>query len=74
MIKSYCQTFGLNYRIMRLCNVYGESATGVSKKRNAIMYSFTLDFILFQLAKIQNGVKKVLSKIMNNEMPSTPTW
>lgn len=38
MIKSYCQTFGLNYRIMRLCNVYGESATGVSKKRNALQF------------------------------------
>ena len=44
----------------------------VSKKRNAIMYSLILLLILIQLAKIQKGVKKVLSKIINNEIPSTP--
>ena len=31
----------------------------VSKKRNAIMYSFILFFMLTQLANIQKGVKKV---------------
>ena len=44
----------------------------VSKKRNAIMYSLILLLILIQLAKIQKGVKKVVSKIINNEIPSTP--
>ncbi len=38
LIVSYCETFNLNYRILRLCNVYGENATGVSKKRNALQY------------------------------------
>ena len=38
LIISYCETFNLNYRILRLCNVYGEHATGVSKKRNALQF------------------------------------
>ena len=38
IVASYCETFGLKYTILRLCNVYGESATGVSKKRNALQY------------------------------------
>ena len=38
LVVSYCETFNLNYRILRLCNVYGENATGVSKKRNALQF------------------------------------
>lgn len=38
LLISYCETFNLNYRILRLCNVYGERATGVSKKRNALQF------------------------------------
>ena len=38
VVASYCETFGLKYTILRLCNVYGESATGVSKKRNALQF------------------------------------
>jgi len=38
IVASYCETFEIDYRILRLCNVYGESATGVSKKRNALQY------------------------------------
>jgi len=38
IVASYCETFGLNYTILRLGNVYGESATGVSKKRNALQF------------------------------------
>tara|TARA_R110000824_G_scaffold374242_1_gene564741 strand:+ start:806 stop:1597 length:792 start_codon:yes stop_codon:yes gene_type:complete len=38
IVASYCETFELPYTILRLCNVYGESATGVSKKRNALQY------------------------------------
>ena len=38
LLISYCETFGINYRIFRLCNVYGESDSKVSKKRNAMQY------------------------------------
>ena len=38
MLKSYCRTFGINYRILRLCNVYGDGDKDVSKKKNALQY------------------------------------
>lgn len=38
MLISYCETFDIKYRIFRLCNVYGVSATKVSIKRNALQY------------------------------------
>jgi nucleoside-diphosphate-sugar epimerase len=38
LIISYCQTFNINYRILRLCNVYGKSDSGVSKQKNALQY------------------------------------
>lgn len=36
LIISYCKTFGLNYRILRLGNVVGENDKGASSKKNAI--------------------------------------
>ena len=38
MIISYCKTFKIKYRILRLCNVYGPSDGGVSKQKNALQY------------------------------------
>jgi len=38
LLVSYCETFKLNYRIIRLCNVYGTSDKKASKKRNALQY------------------------------------
>ena len=38
MLKSYCRTFDINYRILRLSNVYGDSDKGVSKRKNALQY------------------------------------
>jgi nucleoside-diphosphate-sugar epimerase len=38
MIISYCETFKIKYRILRLCNVYGPSDSGVSKQKNALQY------------------------------------
>jgi len=38
LIVSYCETFGIDYRILRLCNVYGKGDQGVSKKKNALQY------------------------------------
>ncbi len=38
LLISYCQTFGINYRILRLGNVYGKGDGGVSKKKNALQY------------------------------------
>jgi len=38
LIISYCETFGIKYRILRLCNVYGDYDKKSSKKRNALQY------------------------------------
>jgi nucleoside-diphosphate-sugar epimerase len=38
LLISFCQTFGINYRILRLCNVYGPGDNGRSKKKNALQY------------------------------------
>jgi nucleoside-diphosphate-sugar epimerase len=38
LIESYCKTFNMNYRIMRLCNVYGVGDSKSSKKKNALQY------------------------------------
>jgi len=38
LLISYCDTFGIDYRILRLCNVYGTTDKKASKKRNALQY------------------------------------
>ena len=38
LIISYCETFGIKYRILRLANVLGKSDYKVSKKKNALQY------------------------------------
>lgn len=38
LLISFCETFGVKYRILRLCNVYGEGDGKVSAKKNAIQY------------------------------------
>ena len=38
LIESYCRSFHIDYRILRLCNVYGEDDEKVSKKRNALQF------------------------------------
>ena len=38
LIVSYCQTFNMNFRILRLSNVYGKNDLGASKKKNALQY------------------------------------
>lgn len=38
MLISFCETFKLKYRILRLCNVYGPGDRGVSKRKNAFQY------------------------------------
>ncbi|MGH7747605.1 MAG: NAD-dependent epimerase/dehydratase family protein [Candidatus Dormibacteria bacterium] len=38
LLISYCGTFGLNYRILRLGNVIGPGDNKVSKQKNAIQY------------------------------------
>ena len=38
LLASYCRTFGIDYRILRLCNVYGPGDVGVSKQKNALQY------------------------------------
>jgi nucleoside-diphosphate-sugar epimerase len=38
LIISYCATFNIKYRILRLCNVYGKNDKGISKQKNALQY------------------------------------
>ena len=38
LLVSFCDTFGIKYRILRLCNVYGPNDKGVGKKKNALQY------------------------------------
>jgi nucleoside-diphosphate-sugar epimerase len=38
LLISYCETFDIKYRILRLTNVLGESDKKVSKKKNALQY------------------------------------
>lgn len=38
LLISYCETFSINYRIMRLSNVLGADDKKVSKKKNALQY------------------------------------
>lgn len=38
LLISYCETFKINYRIMRLANVMGPGDKSVSKKKNALTY------------------------------------
>jgi nucleoside-diphosphate-sugar epimerase len=38
LLISYCETFDIEYRIIRLANVLGKSDSKVSKKKNALQY------------------------------------
>jgi nucleoside-diphosphate-sugar epimerase len=38
LLISYCETYGLKYRILRFANVLGPGDTKVSKKKNAVTY------------------------------------
>lgn len=38
LLISYCETFGIQYRIFRLANVIGSKDKKVSKKKNALQY------------------------------------
>jgi nucleoside-diphosphate-sugar epimerase len=38
LLISYCKTFKINYRIIRLCNVYGNIDKKASKKKNALHF------------------------------------
>lgn len=38
LLISYCKTFNINYRILRLANVIGTSDSKASKKKNALIY------------------------------------
>jgi len=38
LLISYCETFNMNYRILRLTNIIGNGDRKVSKKKNALQY------------------------------------
>ncbi len=38
LLQSYCKTFGLNYRIIRLGNVFGPGDKSISSKKNALQF------------------------------------
>jgi len=42
MLISYCETYGMPYRIMRLTNIIGSGDRGVSAKKNALQYMMGL--------------------------------
>lgn len=42
LLISFCETYNVKYRILRLCNVYGVGDQKVSKKKNAIQYMIDL--------------------------------
>jgi nucleoside-diphosphate-sugar epimerase len=42
MLICYCQTMNLNYRILRLTNIIGETDVGTSAKKNALQYMIGL--------------------------------
>jgi len=50
LLISYCETFDINYRILRLGNVLGETDTKVSAQKNALQY-------LINELKLENDVK-----------------
>lgn len=41
LLTSYCETFKIKYRILRLCNVIGVSDHKISAKKNALQYMVT---------------------------------
>jgi len=42
LLISFCKTYKVNYRIIRLCNVLGRGDSGVSSKKNALTYMIEL--------------------------------
>jgi nucleoside-diphosphate-sugar epimerase len=42
LLISYCETFGIKYRILRLTNIIGPSDRKVSNKKNALQYMLNL--------------------------------
>jgi len=38
LVESFADTFGLKYRILRLCNIIGPGDKGASKQKNALQY------------------------------------
>ena len=42
LLISFCKTYGMNYRILRLCNVMGQGDGKVSAKKNALSYMINL--------------------------------
>jgi nucleoside-diphosphate-sugar epimerase len=42
MLVCYCNTFGMKYRIMRLCNIIGKTNTKASAKKNALQHMIGL--------------------------------
>jgi nucleoside-diphosphate-sugar epimerase len=42
MLICYCETFGIQYRILRLTNIIGPGDNKVSKKKNALQYMINL--------------------------------
>jgi nucleoside-diphosphate-sugar epimerase len=53
---SYCETYGIHYRILRLANVIGVEDDGVSEKKNALQYLIR-KFVNGESIKLYNGGK-----------------
>lgn len=55
LVASYCDTFKMKYRILRLTNIIGENATEVSIKRNALQYLIETLFNNGEIKLYNNG-------------------
>ena len=58
LLISYCETFHLKYRILRLCNVYGPGDKKASKKKNAMQHIVS-EIVAGRDVNLYNGGKNI---------------
>ena len=56
LLISYCETFNIKYRILRLANVLGKSDGKVSKKKNALQYMINQVINNEDISLYDNGI------------------
>lgn len=58
LLVSYCETFDIRYRILRLANVYGETDASVSPRKNALQHLMK-EIIAGRDVKLYDGGKNI---------------
>jgi nucleoside-diphosphate-sugar epimerase len=56
LLVSWCNTFGIKYRILRLSNIYGPGDAGASTKKNAIQHMVTQLYHNKPIELYENGM------------------